>query len=67
MELLIVRGAHIGVFPDIAHIANGEGLHTFFVECGYELARLFVLNILNLVLEFPELTPFRPDQLLATT
>jgi hypothetical protein len=55
MELLIVRGANIQILTNVSHVSNDERLHTCLMQCGYEFACLFVLNIPHLLFDFLEL------------
>ena len=67
MQLLVRRRANIQVLPNIAHIANDQGLHSIMLESGNEPCGGFVLNILDLVCQFSQLLLFRGDQFLAPT
>jgi hypothetical protein len=55
--LLIVGMPNIVVLSNIAHIANDKRLHSCLMQSGDQCARLSVLNILDLMLDLPEL-PF---------
>ena len=67
MELLIILGANIQILPDIPNIANHHGLHAFSMERGNKSRCLLMLNILDLVFEFPELFLLGTNEFLAST
>ncbi len=66
VDLLVAGGADIVVLPDRAHIANDQRLHAFSVQRGNEPRGLFVLDLLDLVFELPELPLLGLDQAFAS-
>lgn len=67
MEFLIILGANIQILPDIAHIANDYHLHALMIEHGNQMGGLLMLDILDLMFDFPELPLFGSRELLAPT
>jgi hypothetical protein len=67
MDLLVGLSTNIVVLSDIAHIAYDHGLHALLIQRANKSCCLFVFNISDLVLEFPQLFLFRLDQFLSST
>ena len=65
MDLLIILGTHINVFPQISNIADDHGLHTLLIQCANKSCCLLVFDILDLVSEFPQLFLLRLEEPLA--
>ena len=67
VQFLIVLGANIHVLSNSSHITDCQRLHPVSVEGGNKLCRGFVLNIFDLMCDFPKLLLLRCDQFLTTT
>jgi hypothetical protein len=52
MDLLIRFFAVINRRTDISNVANYNCLHISIVECGDKFGRLFVLDVLDLIIQF---------------
>src|SRR6266487_5361799 len=62
MNFLVVGMSNIVVLPDISDIANDHGLHALLMQRGDKPRGLLVLNILDLVLYFLQLSPLGTDE-----
>jgi len=51
--------AHIDAFPDVAYVADGDGLHPVFAQGGDKLAGDLVRDVLDLVIPRPLLPLLR--------
>ena len=65
VNLLVVRRANIAALPNIAHIANHERLDACFMQRRYQVRRLLVLDLVNLLFELLELFLLGTDDPLA--
>ncbi len=65
VNLLVVRRANIVALPKIAHIANHERLDACFMQRRYQVRRLLVLDLVNLLFDLLELFLFGTDDPLA--
>ncbi len=61
VDALIARMAHIDALPDVAYVADGDGLHPVFVQGGDKPACNLVRHVLDLVIPPPLLPLLRPD------
>ena len=67
MDLLVIFGANIVVLPNVSHVAYDDRLHALLIQRGNQLCRLLVLDILDLVFQFPQLLVFGLDQFFTPT
>ena len=67
MDLLIGFSANINMLPEISNVAYDHGLHALLIQRGNKSRCLLVFDILDLVLDFPQLLLFGFDQLLSST
>ncbi len=62
VDFLVVGGADIIPLPDIPDIANHHRLHAFLIQLRNKARGAFVLDISDLMPEFPQLFVFRSDE-----
>ena len=62
VDFLVVGGADIIALPDIPDIANHHRLHAFLIQLRNKARGAFVLDISDLMPEFPQLLVFRSDE-----
>jgi len=59
VDTLVARVAHIDAFPDVAYVADGDGLHPVFAQGGDKVTGDLVRDVLDLVIPRPLLPLLR--------
>jgi hypothetical protein len=60
--LLILHCAFVVVLTNISNIPDDDRLHALSIQCGNQMRRLFMFDVLNLVFEFLQLFFLRANE-----